>query len=179
MSSAIRESYEIYFQIKPENGEKYWISNSCCSTCAISSRSVYREDFDRLFRVTSLTSWREPQNHIDHCYFCLADVKGYSSNWKDSIVYPNVSSVTKAAYNPKYSISGNFTKREAEETNYSEENQYMEHEPTRNLPQLFDKKGLNDLIRYLNLSKNEAEILGSRHKKRNATFPWQNWLHAP
>ena len=43
----------------------------------------------------------------------------------------------------------------------------MEHEPTRNLPQLFDQKGLNDLIRDLNLSKNGAEILGSRFQERN------------
>ena len=37
----------------------------------------------------------------------------------------------------------------------------MENEPTRNLPQLLDQTGLNDSIRDLNLSKNEAEILGS------------------
>ena len=43
----------------------------------------------------------------------------------------------------------------------------MGHEPTTNLPQLFDQKGLNDLIRDLNLSKNMAEILGSRLKERN------------
>ena len=95
---------------------------------------VYRAYFDQLFRFTSPTSWREPQNHIDDCYFCLTDVKGYSSKWKDSIIYPNVSSVTKAAYNRKDSISGNFTKRIAEEANYSNENRTMEHELTRNLP---------------------------------------------
>ena len=71
----MREGYEIYFQIKPENGRKYWIPNSCYSTCAISLRSVYRGDFDHLFRFTSPTSWREPQNHIEDCYFCLTDVK--------------------------------------------------------------------------------------------------------
>ena len=160
------ESYEIYFQIKPENQEKYWIPNSCCSTCAISLRSVFQRDFDHLFRFISSTSWREPQNHIDDCYFCLTDIKRYSSKWKDSIIYPNVSSVTKAAYNRKDSISGNFTKLEAEETNYFDKNSTMEHEPTRSLPQLFDQKGLNDLMRDLNLSKNEAEMLGSRLKER-------------
>ena len=143
ISSAIREGYEICFQIKPKNGKKYWIPNSCCSTCVISLRSVYRGDFDHLFRFI------------------------YSSKWKDSIIYPNVSSVTKATYNPKDSISGNFTKRKSGETNYSDENQTMEHEPTRNLPQLFDQKGLNNLIRDLSLSKSEAEILGSRLKERN------------
>ena len=69
------------------------------------------------------------------------------------IIYPNVSSVTKAAYNHKDTILGNFTNRKAEETNYSDENQTMEHEPTRNLPQLFDQKGLNDLMRNLKLSR--------------------------
>ena len=35
------------------------------------------------------------------------------------------------------------------------------------MPQLFDRKGLNDLIKDLNLHKNKAEILGSRLKERN------------
>ena len=90
-----------FFQIKRENGDKNWIPNSCCSTCAISLRSVYRGDFDYLFRFTSPTSWRDPQKHIDDCYFCLTDVKGYLLIWEDSIIYPNVSSVTQAAYNRK------------------------------------------------------------------------------
>ena len=47
-------------------------------------------------------------------YFCSTDVKGYSSKWKDSIIYPNISFVTKAAYNRKDFISENFTKRKAE-----------------------------------------------------------------
>ena len=110
MSYAMREGYEIYFQIKPGNREKYWIPNSCCSTCAVLLRSVYRGDFDHLFRFTSSTSWREPQNHIDDFYFYLTDFKGYSSKWKDSIIYHNVSSVTKTTCNRKDSISRNFTK---------------------------------------------------------------------
>ena len=68
--------------------------------------------------------------------------------------------MTEAACNRKDSISGNFTKRKAEETNYSDKNQTMQHEPTRNLPRLFNQKGLNDLIE-------ETEILGSRLKERN------------
>ena len=55
----------------------------------------------------------------------------------------------------KDSISGNFIKRKAEETNYSDEHQTMEHELTRNLTKFFDQKGLNYLIRDLNLSKND------------------------
>lgn len=75
--------------------------------------------------------------------------------------------MTKAASDRKEYLPVNSTKRKAEEINYSDENQTMEHEPTRNLPQLFDQKELNDLIRDLNLSKNEAEILGSRLKEKN------------
>ena len=70
-------------------------------------RSVYRGDFDHLFRFTSPTSWREPQGHIDDCYFCLTKVKSYSLKWKVSIIYPNVSFVKEAAYDLKDSISEN------------------------------------------------------------------------
>ena len=41
--------------------------------------------------------------------------------------------MTKAAYNREDSISEN-TKRKAEETNIFNENQTMEHDPTRNFP---------------------------------------------
>ena len=61
----MREGYEIYFHIKPQNGNKYWIPNICCSTCAISLILVNRGDFIHLSRFTSLTSWRERPNLID------------------------------------------------------------------------------------------------------------------
>ena len=75
--------------------------------------------------------------------------------------------MTKAACSCKDSISGKFTKRKGKKNNYSDENQTMKHETTRNMPQLFDQKGLNYLIRDLNLFHNETEILGSKLKERH------------
>ena len=164
ISANYEEGYQIYFQTNPKNGEKIWIPNNYCSNCAIKLRSVHRGDFDRLFAFTFPTFCRESQNHIDDCYFCLTDVKGYSLKWKNSIIYTNVPSVTKAAYEHTDSIPGNPAKCKAEGIN-ADGNQTLEYKPTRNLPELFDQKDLNYLIRDLNLSKKKVEILNSRLKE--------------
>ena len=85
---------------------------------------------------------------------------------KDSIIYPNVPSVTKAACERNDSIPEISAKREAEEIN-ADENQTLEYKPTRNLPVLLNQKELNDLISDPNFSKNEAEILDSRLKEKS------------
>ena len=81
---------------------------------------------------------------------------------KNSITYLNVPSITKAAYDHNDFIPGNYAKRKAGEIN-ADENQTLEYKLTRKLLELFEQKELNDLIRDLNLSKNKAEILVSRH----------------
>jgi hypothetical protein len=43
-----------------------------------------------LFAV--LMVWHEQKGHINDCYFCLTNVKGFSSKFKHAIQYPNLSS---------------------------------------------------------------------------------------
>ena len=38
--------------------------------------------------------WRNSQNHLDDCYFCLIDFEGFNSKTKSSIVYHNLPSAT-------------------------------------------------------------------------------------
>ena len=74
--------------------------------------------------------------------------------------------MTKAAYDRNDCIPGNYEKRKAEEIN-ADENQTLEYKPTSNFSKLCDQKELDDLIRDLNLSKNEAKILGFRLEEKN------------
>jgi hypothetical protein len=39
--------------------------------------------------------WREPDNHVSDCYFCLTNVDVLSSKNKSLIQYPDLSSATK------------------------------------------------------------------------------------
>lgn len=36
--------------------------------------------------------WREPTNHLDDCYFCLVNVKGFNKKNKQYLQYPNIPS---------------------------------------------------------------------------------------
>ena len=36
--------------------------------------------------------WREPQNHLNDCYFCAVRVTGLKSKTKSSIKYPSLPS---------------------------------------------------------------------------------------
>jgi hypothetical protein len=44
--------------------------------------------------------WREPKNHSDDCYFCCCDVKGYNSENKKVILYPNLPSALRPVHGP-------------------------------------------------------------------------------
>ncbi|KRY96484.1 hypothetical protein T11_9672, partial [Trichinella zimbabwensis] len=39
--------------------------------------------------------WREPQNHVDDCYFCLSNVRGYNAKNRKYISYPNLPSAIR------------------------------------------------------------------------------------
>ena len=39
--------------------------------------------------------WREPKDHIQDCYFCLVNVKEFSSKTKSKIAYPNLDSTSR------------------------------------------------------------------------------------
>ena len=39
--------------------------------------------------------WREPKDHFQDCYFCLVNVKGFSSKHRKNITYPNLDSALR------------------------------------------------------------------------------------
>ena len=39
--------------------------------------------------------WREQKDHSSDCYFCMTDIKGYTSKNKKLIMYPDVPSAMK------------------------------------------------------------------------------------
>ena len=39
--------------------------------------------------------WREPQNHVNDCYFCLVNTKGHNAKTKHSIQYPSIPSALR------------------------------------------------------------------------------------
>ncbi|KMQ88541.1 hypothetical protein RF55_11953 [Lasius niger] len=115
--------------------------------------------------------WREPTNH-EECYFCSCNLRSFNSKNKHLIKYPDVASVTK----PIPVVSANLLPTppvmidECEEEPTFEEASFNEDfiaYDCDTTPQLIDQAALNDLIRDLDLSKEKAELLGSRLQERN------------
>ncbi|KYN11115.1 hypothetical protein ALC57_16739 [Trachymyrmex cornetzi] len=111
------------------------------------------------------------------CKSCVEVLRSCTN--KNFIKYPNVPSVTKPT--PRSSMdplpvpqkSGTSQKNfQYEEQASNEDNNVMyDLDSLETTPRLYDQAALNDLVRDLDLSKEKAELLGSRLKKRNLLLP--------
>ena len=60
-----------------------------CTTCVETLRSWSQGKNVKLkFNVPMV--WREPKNHVDDCYRCLVNVKGFNKKNKQHLQYPNI-----------------------------------------------------------------------------------------
>lgn len=104
--------------------------------------------------------------HEVDCYFCLCNIKQHGRHRK--IEYPQVSSLTKpiphSTYVP-YPVCPKKKKLDTPSSESSESNTSVT-EPMED-PKPFTQFALNDLIRDLDLGKENSEILASRLQERN------------
>ena len=175
ITSTIEEAYEKYFQCKLGDQDKPWSPHKCCSNCAVTLRGWLHGTRKAMpFAIPMV--WREPKDHTTDCYFCLTDVRGINSRNKKKFSYPNLNSALRPiAHNedlPVPTPPKKFDAAEQSGTSGSEpEGAAVDAEykpPTLSTaPHLITQGELNDLTRDLSLSKNQAELLGSRLKQWN------------
>lgn len=119
--------------------------------------------------------WREQQNHVNDCYFCMTNVSGFTKKTKSNVIYPNVPSaigpVPHCETLPIPVPPNSFEEIDSSSSDDSKastsSNSIYEASTITNVPQLFEQSDLDDLVRDLNLGKKHAEILGSRLQQRN------------
>ena len=123
--------------------------------------------------------WREPTNHVSDCYFCLTSITGVTAKSKHTVQYPNLPSVMRpvphSAELPVQKPPTNMMLSDCESSDedVGQANNNMDCDPTfaggssSNEPHLLTQGHLNDIARDLNLSKKQAELLGSRLKGWN------------
>ena len=71
----IKKLYFAYFKMKLGDQEKSWAPHIVCKTYITNLRSWSLGKRKGLaFGIPII--WREPQNHISDCYFCIAETKG-------------------------------------------------------------------------------------------------------
>ncbi|KAI6646865.1 hypothetical protein LOD99_9134 [Oopsacas minuta] len=120
--------------------------------------------------------WREPRDHYTDCYFCLTDIKGITSKTKKNICYPNLqSAIRPVEHSTEFEVPKpkkvSFDDDTVENAMLDQDDEefippLMPPDKTR-LPHIINQSKLNNLVRDLNLTKDQSELLGSRLKGWN------------
>ena len=126
--------------------------------------------------------WREQSDHVTDCYFCMTNIKGFSWKNKSKILYPVCRSVIKPVpHDSDLPVPQPTTEKEdtlsfdkATSTSTENEEDLIESDPSfqhESAPLLINQERLNDLVHDLYLSKENADVLGSRLKQWNLLEP--------
>lgn len=175
----VENVYFAYFGVKLGDQDKAWAPHKVCRTCVEALR-LWKSGKKKSLPFGIPMVWREPANHYDDCYFCMTKIFGYSANNKNSIVYPNLPSAIRPIPHDDTvpvptppDVLVDVLAEFSSQTSGSEPDEADEiYQPEEDKsPKLFTQGELNDLVRDLNLTKDAAEVLGSRLKSKNLLAP--------
>ena len=122
---------------------------------------------------------REPMGHASDRYFCLTSITGLTAKSKHTVQYPDLPSAMRPVPHtaelpvPKRPANMMLSDSESSDEDVGLANNNMDCDPTfagassSNEPHLLTQGDLNDILHDFNLSKKQAEILGSRLKGWN------------
>lgn len=170
LTPAVKKCYEQYFGCKVGDQGKNWAPHVCCSTCVKRLGDWVKGCRHMNFAIPMI--WREQQDHSSDCYFCLTQIKGISSKSRHTVKYPNLKSAMRPVPHssdlPVPQPPAQITVQEEDFQSENEDDTTFEATagPSRE-PHLITQGDLNDLVRDLNLSKKQSEVLGSRLKGWN------------
>nr|CAI5835337.1 unnamed protein product [Callosobruchus analis] len=170
----VKQAYLAYFGVKLGDQDKTWAPHLVCKTCTEQLRQ-WTTGKRKCLKFGVPMVWREPKNHVDDCYFCLANINGINRNNRHQWTYPNLDSAIRPiphsdeipipTFHELPDISDNEHCPSDRSSHTNETN--SDDEWTSSVPQRFNQNELNDLTRDLNLSKKAAEVLASRLKEKN------------
>lgn len=169
----ILKCYREYFGFSVAHQDKAWAPHICCCTCVKNLTDWYKGLRHMPFAIPMI--WTEPKDHVSDCYFCVTSIKGINPKAKHTVQYPNLSSAIRPVpHNDNLPIPVRSTSIEIDDPQPSFANQLSidddnasDFEEDQVKPHLLTQGDLNDLVRDLNLSKKQAELLGSRLKGWN------------
>jgi len=173
----IKKCYEHYFGCKVGDQDKSWVPHVRCVTCATRLAAWAKGSRCMPFAIPMV--WREPTDHVSDCCFCLTSITGVAANSKHTVQYPYLPSAMRPVPHsvelpvPKPLTNMTLSDSESNDEDVGQANNNMDCDPTFTGasssigPHLLTQGDLNDIVRDLNLSKKQAELLGSRLKGWN------------
>jgi hypothetical protein len=173
ITNFVKKAYHAYFGMKLGDQDKPFAPHFCCKTCVENLRGWMNKKRKAMAFAVPMV-WREAQDHVTDCYFCMTNLNGINGKKKHHVKYPNVISAIKPiAHGPDLPIPDpDFSMESIPDTpevidtyDTDEGSDYDNNVSTR--PKLLTQGQLNDLTRDLNLSKESAQLLGSRLKENN------------
>ncbi|GBL76983.1 hypothetical protein AVEN_12646-1 [Araneus ventricosus] len=160
----VKKVYFAYFGVKLGDQNKSWAPKTVRYICVEDLRR-WSKGTKKTFRFGMI--WREPKNHTDDCYFCSCDVSGYNFKNKKNISYPNLqSSLRPVPYDLGIPVIPKNIEDISPDSDSESVDDNFQCDADNDAPQLFTEMELNDFVRDLGLSKESAEILGSRLKEK-------------
>jgi hypothetical protein len=172
MSSRFRSAYYHYFGCKVGNQNKACAPHVCCTVC-YSSLTQWLNGKRLKMPFTVPMVWREPKDHHSDCYFCMTNIAGFTKKNTSRNVYPDCPSAIKPVPHdlenpvPIPPSTPEIDEHSDEECAAAAVDVPYEPDADENEPHLLSQEDLNDLVRDLSLSKEKAELLGSRLKQWN------------
>lgn len=172
ITSSVKRLYRAYFDIQLGDQDNPWAPHIACVNC-ISGFSHWSKGKRKSMPFGIPMVWREPKNHHHDCYFCMIKPLGRNAKSMKHIKYPNIPSAMQPVPHsddvPVPICSENVHRRssssDSEHAGVDED-----FSPTgihAGSPQLFEQIELDDLVRDLALSKESAQLLGSRLAEKN------------
>ena len=179
LNDFVKKAYHAYFGLKLADQDKHWTPHIVCKPCVENLRGWTKGKRHMQFGIPMV--WRIPQNHHDDCYFCAVKLTGITSLTKHTLTYPNFPSALQPVRHsdtipvPVFSEFPEIVSEDDGDSDSAEEDPHFDATPLNtpsttpkrtNTVRRFDQGELNDLVRDLNLSKQNSELLASRLQER-------------
>ena len=177
ITNFVKQSYLAYFGVRLGDQDKSWAPHIACKTCVELLRSWTKGRRHLKFGIPMV--WREPKDHVTDCYFCMNDMRGYNMHKKNTWIYPNLDSAIRPVLHceavpvpsfttlPDIDDECGLTENPEVPLLVQDDDDDDDFKGTSDLQQKFTQGELSDLVRDLNLSKEQAEVLASRLKEKN------------
>ncbi|KAJ8672319.1 hypothetical protein QAD02_003578 [Eretmocerus hayati] len=179
MSPSFISLYHAYFKIDVGNSEKSYAPSGVCNTCYMTLR-LWSKGERKGLPFGKPMIWSKPKNHPEDCYFCQSPVDGFNRKNRKHIVYPELTSSERPKLHspdlplppaPWNSSNDSREDRDSGIDMFDVSDLVESVDEKSRGPTFFDQKRLNDTVRDLGLTKEQAQLLGSRLQEMGLLLP--------